>query len=44
MVVAETEEGILLELSLKELADMYEFLPPVLWQALVEQYHVFQVA
>jgi hypothetical protein len=32
MIVAETEEGVLLERSLKELADVYEFLPPMLWQ------------
>jgi hypothetical protein len=44
MIVAETEEGVLLELSLKELADVYEFLPPMLWQALVDKYNVFQVA
>ena len=30
MVVAETEEGVLLELSLNELADVYELLPPAL--------------
>jgi len=43
MIVVETEEGSLLELSLKELADAYELLPPLLWQELVSQYHVFQV-
>ena len=43
MVVGETAEGALLERSLPELADMHERLPPRLWQALVEQYQVFQV-
>jgi hypothetical protein len=43
MIVAETEEGILLELSLNELADVYELLPPALWHALVQHYQIFQV-
>ena len=44
MIVAETEEGMILELSLNELADVYEFLPPALWQELVRHYQVFQVS
>jgi hypothetical protein len=43
MLVGETAEGVIVELSLHELADLHELLPPRLWQALVEQYHVFQV-
>jgi len=43
MVVAETEEDSILELSLHELAEVYELLPPLLWEELVQQYHVFQV-
>jgi hypothetical protein len=43
MIVAEMEEGIILELSLAELAEVYELLPPLLWQELVGQYHVFRV-
>jgi hypothetical protein len=43
MIVAETEEGVLLELSLNELADVYELLPPALWQELVQHYQIFQV-
>jgi hypothetical protein len=43
MMVGETEEGALLELSLHDLADVQGLLPPQLWQALVEQYQVFQV-
>jgi hypothetical protein len=43
MVVGETAEGALLERSLHELADVHELLPPRLWQALVEQYQVFQI-
>jgi hypothetical protein len=43
MIVAETEEGVLLELSLHELADVYELLPPALWRELVQQYQIFQV-
>ncbi|MBI3328556.1 MAG: hypothetical protein HYZ81_17875 [Nitrospinae bacterium] len=43
MIVVEMEEGSMLELSLHELADVYELLPPPLWQELVEQYRVFQV-
>jgi hypothetical protein len=43
MVVGETAEGTLLERSLHELADVHERLPPRLWQALAEQYHVFQI-
>jgi hypothetical protein len=43
MVVGETADGALLECSLPELADGHERLPPWLWQALVEEYHVFQV-
>ena len=42
MVVGETAHGALLERSLHELADGHERLPPQLWQALVEQYRVFQ--
>ena len=41
MIVAETEEGVLLELSLNELADVCEFLPPALWQELVQHYQIF---
>jgi len=33
-----------LELSLNELADVYEFLPPALWQELVRHYLVFHVS
>jgi hypothetical protein len=44
MIVIETEEGVLLELSLNELADVYELLPPALWQELVHHYHIFHVA
>jgi hypothetical protein len=43
MVVGETADGALLECSLPELADGHERLSPRLWQALVEQYHVFQI-
>ena len=43
MIVAETAEDTIVELSLNELAEVYECLPPPLWQALVQQYHVFQV-
>ena len=43
MVVLETEEGTILELCLDELAEVYEYLPPLLWQELVAQYRVFQV-
>ena len=43
MIVAEMEEGVLLELSLNELADVYEPLPPALWQELVQHYQIFQV-
>jgi len=43
MIVAEMEEGIIRELSLAELAEVYELLPPLLWQELVGQYHVFRV-
>jgi hypothetical protein len=42
MIVAEGEEGSILELSLNELAEVYELLPPLLWQELVHHYHVFQ--
>jgi hypothetical protein len=35
IIVVETEEGMLLELSLHELADVYELLPPALWRELV---------
>jgi hypothetical protein len=42
MVVGETADGALLERSLHELADGHDRLPPRLWQALVEQYQVFQ--
>jgi len=44
MVVAETEEEVILELSLNELADVYELLPPVLWQELVRRYQIFHVS
>jgi hypothetical protein len=37
------EEGALLALSRHDLAAVPGLLPPQLWQALVEQYHVFQV-
>jgi hypothetical protein len=43
MMVVETEEGALLELSLHELAEVDEFMPPQLWEELVAQYHIFQV-
>jgi hypothetical protein len=43
MVVGETADGELLERSLHQLADGHERLPPGLWQALVEQYQVFQI-
>jgi hypothetical protein len=43
MVVGETAEGALLERPLHELADVYDRLPPRLWQELVEQYQVFQI-
>jgi hypothetical protein len=43
MIVTEMAEGIILELSLAELAEVYELLPPLLWQELVGQYHVFRV-
>jgi hypothetical protein len=43
MIVAETAEDTIVELSLNELAEVYECLPPPLWEALVQQYHVFQV-
>jgi hypothetical protein len=43
MIVAEMEEGVFWEVSLHELAKVYEFFPPWFWQELVEQYHVFQV-
>ena len=43
MVVAEADEGVLLELSLNELADVCELLPPVLWQELVQHYQTFHV-
>lgn len=43
MIVVEMEEGVIVELSLPELAEVYELLPPPLWQELVGQYHVFQV-
>jgi hypothetical protein len=43
MIVAEAEVGSILELTLNELAEVYELLPPVLWQELVHHYHVFQV-
>ena len=44
MVVAETEDGLILELSLNELADIYELLPPALWQILVQHYQIFHVS
>jgi hypothetical protein len=43
MIVAETEEGVLLELSLNELADVYELQPPAPWQELAQHYRIFQV-
>lgn len=43
MIVVEAEDSLILELSLNELAEVYELLPPLLWQELVEHYHVFQV-
>ena len=43
MIVVETDEGVLLELSLNELADVYELLPPALWQQLVQHYQIFHV-
>jgi hypothetical protein len=43
MIVVEAEDGSLLDLSLNELAEVYEFLPPLFWQELVHHYHVFQV-
>lgn len=44
MIVAETEEEVILELSLNELADVYELLPPALWQELVRHYQIFHVS
>lgn len=43
MLVVEAEDGSILELSLHELAEVYELLPPLLWQELVDRYQVFQV-
>ena len=43
MIVVEAEDGSIFELSLNELAEVYELLPPVLWQELVHHYHIFQV-
>jgi hypothetical protein len=43
MLVIETEGREILELSLNELAGVYELLPPLLWRALVNQYRIFQV-
>ena len=43
MVVGETAEGTLQERALHELADGPDRLPLRLWQALVEQYQVFQI-
>jgi len=43
MVAGEVGEGALLECSLPDLAHMHERLSPRFWQALVEQYHVFQI-
>ena len=43
MIVVEAADGSILELSLNELAEVYELLPPLLWQELVHHYHVFQV-
>ena len=43
MIVVETEDGDILEISLHELAEVYELLSPPLWQDLVVRYHVFQV-
>lgn len=43
MIVVEMEAGVIIELSLPELAEVYELLPPPLWQELVAQYHIFQV-
>jgi len=43
MLVVEAEDGSVLELSLHELAEVYELLPPLLWQELVDRYQVFQV-
>jgi hypothetical protein len=35
--------GVLLELSLNELADVYELLPPALWRTLVQRCQIFHV-
>jgi hypothetical protein len=43
MIVVEAEDGSIHELSLHELAEVYELLPPLLWQELVHDCHVFQV-
>jgi len=43
MIVVEADEGSILELSLRELSEVYELLPPLLWQELLDRYHVFQV-
>jgi hypothetical protein len=34
MIVGEMEDGSILELSLNEAAEVYELLPPLLWQEL----------
>jgi hypothetical protein len=43
MVVVEMGDGSILEPSLNEAAEVYELLLPLLWQELVDRYHVSQV-
>ena len=43
VIVAETEEGRLLGLSLRELADVCEPLPPALRRELMQHYQIFHV-
>jgi hypothetical protein len=42
-LVVEMGDGSILELSLNEAAEVYDLLPPLLWQELMDHYHVFQV-
>jgi hypothetical protein len=42
MIVGEMEDGAILELSLNEAVEVCELLPPLLWQELMDHYHVFQ--
>jgi hypothetical protein len=43
MIVAETQEEVLLELSLNELADVYALLPPALCRELGQHDQIFYV-